>query len=305
MSVSIEHIRELELALDIRKTRDVADTLDLRYTVIYEGNGEPERYVVFMNGRTEWLEKYCYVPESLDLPKGTAVLTWDHRGQGASGGARSFVDDYETFSQDAAKIVSEVIGDKPYVIHAHSMGGLISLYATLKGYLKPHAMVLSSPLLGMPEEPIPPKVANPLAHVLTKLFLGAMSTGGGKFTTIPFERNRLTHSVDLYRRMQSGPYKSPGATFGWVAATFRAIETCFDPKYLAELTVPTLVLAGSEETVVDPKSFQRWVTVASAHAKADVQLRIFPGAKHELLSEIPSLYRQAIAATRAWLVPRL
>jgi hypothetical protein len=37
----------------------------------------------------------------------------------------------------------------------------------------------------------------------------------------------------------------------------------------------------------------------------DVQLRLVPGAKHELFSEVPEFYMPAIAATRAWLAPFL
>lgn len=305
MSVSTDRIRDIEKAMVIRTTRDVADTLDLRYGVLYEGEGEPSHYVVLLNGRTEWLEKYCYVLQDLGLPRSTALLTWDHRGQGASGGARSYVDDYESFATDAEKIVREVVGDKPYVVVAHSMGGLISLYATLSGRLKPRALVLASPLLGLPDQPVPRKAARPIARLLTRCFLGAVSTGSGNFTFIPFEMNRLTHSVEHYRRIQNAPYKSTGATFGWVWASFRAIDRCFEPEELAKLTVPTLVLGGSEESVVDASAFQAWVQVASAHAKAEVQLRILPGAKHELLAEIPSIYRQAIKIISTWIAPHL
>lgn len=305
MSESIERISELESRFVVRTIRDAADELDLRYGVFFAGTGAPKRYVVFLNGRTEWLEKYCYLATDLELPKDTAFLTWDHRGQGASGGARAYVEDYEAFAKDAVRIVDEVCGDKPYVLVSHSMGGLISLYATLKGYLKPKTLVLASPLLGMPDDPVPRKLAKPIASVLNQLFLGALSSGGGSFTKIPFERNRLTHSIAHYRRMQATPYPVPGATFGWVAATFKALDYCFDPSVLARLAVPTFVLAGSEESVVDRDAFQTWVQVAAKHAQADVQLRMIPGARHELFSEIPSYYLPTIHAVKTWLAPYL
>jgi lysophospholipase len=291
--------------LVVRVTGEERDSLDLRYAVHYAGAGVPARFVVFLNGRTEWIEKYLYLARDLGLPDDTAFLTMDHRGQGASGGARSYVEDYDDFAKDVAKVLAEAVGDKPYAVLSHSMGGLIALYATLTGRIAPRALVLSSPLLGLPDRPVPRPLAKPLAKALSAAFLGAVSSGGGKFTETPFEQNRLTHAVELYKRMQKTPYPCPGATFGWVAASFRAIDVCFDPRRLAGLTVPTLVLGGTDESVVDRAAFQRWVKAASEHAKADVQLRVIPGARHELFSEIPSYYDQALAAARDWLLPRL
>ena len=85
----------------IEKTRDNDNCLDLRYGT-YPTNNKFSKYVLFANGRTEWIEKYNYLPESLDLPKDTGFVSWDHRGQGGSGGARAMVDSYDSYSKDAA-----------------------------------------------------------------------------------------------------------------------------------------------------------------------------------------------------------
>jgi len=299
--MSIDRIEELAARFQVETIRDGRDRLDLRYGVYYRGTGEPRRYVLFLNGRTEWLEKYVYLPEDLGLPADTAFVSWDHRGQGGSGGARAYVDSYDSYAEDASRIVQRVVGDKPYVALSHSMGGLIALYATLTGRLKPEALVLSSPLLGLPNAPVPRSVARPLARLLTLCQLGTVSSGAGSFDTIPFEKNALTHDGDLYARMQRSPYKLPGATFGWVAASFKALDTCFSPASLQRLTTPTLVLGGSKDTVVDLAALPAWVQKASRFAKVDVQLCMVPGARHELLSETRDYYDVALAAIRGWL----
>lgn len=299
----LERIDSITAEFRLGSVRSEDDTLDLRYGVRYAGTGEPARYVVFLNGRTEWLEKYAYVAEDLNLPDGTAFLAWDHRGQGGSGGLRSYVDDYDTYASDTARIVAQATGGKPYVVVAHSMGGLIALYSTLAGRLAPAALVLCSPLLGLPNAPVPRRLARPLATLLTMLRLGPVSSGAGDFGATPFADNTLTHQPDLYRRIQDSPFKIPGATFGWVAATFRAIDACFDPQRLAALSAPTLVLGAGAETVVDADAFKAWVLAASRDAKAEVQLRLLPGARHELLSEIPDYYEPTLAAIRSFLKP--
>lgn len=280
--------------------RDKDDRLDLRYG-LFRGKAEPRRFVVFMNGRTEWIEKYAYLARDLRLPDDCGFLTWDHRGQGASGGARAFVDAYDTYARDAAAVVESVVAGRPYALVTHSMGGLIGLYAVLRGYLKPSSLVLSSPLLGMPNAPVPRALARPIATMLTLARLGTVSTGAGSMGGIPFADNLYTHHADRYARMQATPYPVGGVTFGWVAATFKALSLCFDPTELASLAVPTLVLAGTKEGIVEYEAFRRWVQLAAANAAGEVQLKLVQGAKHELFSEIPEYYDQAVGAVRGWL----
>ena len=261
--------------------------------------------MIFLNGRSEWIEKYAYIAADLALPAGTGFLTWDHRGQGASGGSRAHIDHYETFVQDAQHVIDRIVGNKPYVLIGHSMGALISLYGTLKGGLKPQALVLGSPLLGLPNRPVPRPLAKPLSKLLTQVGLGPCSSGAGGFEVASFADNILTHRPDLYQRIVAGPYKLPGATFGWVSASFQAIDVCFNPDYLAKLSVPTLVLGAAEESVVDPDCASNWVQVASKHAKADIELDVVHGARHELFSELPRLYDVAIKRSRSWILSHM
>ena len=55
---------------------------------LFTQQAECKRFVLFVNGRSEWIEKYHYLPELLQLPSDCGFLTLDHRGQGASGGTR-------------------------------------------------------------------------------------------------------------------------------------------------------------------------------------------------------------------------
>ena len=298
--MTIEHIDAITTKFRISRIPSADHSVDLRYGVYQTGSAQPERYVVFLNGRNEWLEKYAYVAADLDLGPSTRFLTFDHRGQGASGGARAHVDHYATYVSDTLNIIDEIVGNKPYVLMAHSMGALISLFGTLTGKLAPQAIVLGSPLLGLPRMPIPRPLAKPLSKFLTLCGLGAVSSNPAGFEVEPFAENVLTHNAELYRRIVATPYHIPGPTFGWVSASFAAVEACFTPRLLQGFKVPTLVLAGSAERVVDPEGAHRWVALAAAHAKAEIRLEVYEGARHELLSEIPSYYNAAIQAVRIW-----
>ncbi len=292
MSNSLEKIDRYTEKFRIETVRDHKDTVNIRYGVC--GNDNADRFVFFLNGRTEWVEKYSYLPFDLKLPSNTAFVAIDHRGQGGSGGARAFVESYDDYASDLAAVVEKVAAGKPYAVVAHSMGCLIGLYAALTGKINPKCLVLSSPLFGLPDEPVPKPIAKPLSKLLTTLGFANVSSGGGNFSRSTFERNKLTHDVDLFKRMQDTPFKVPGATFGWVAATFSAVDTVFDEDRLKEFHTPTLVLAGSEEEVVDPDSIRRWVRLNSERSGLDVRYHMIAGGRHELLSEIPAIYQQAV-----------
>jgi len=281
--------------------RDAAGECDIRYGHVPKSLLPVRKFVAFANGRTEWIEKYDYLPRDLALPEEFGFVTWDHRGQGASGGARAYVDSYDVYGSDAARVTGHVCADKPFALMAHSMGGLIALHAVLKGQIKPKALVLCSPLFGMPNVPVPRLLAKPSSRLLTHLKLGTLGSGAGNHTKRPFAFNNLTHDVARYRRMQHSPHPVGSATFGWVNQTFAAIDAVFSPANLRELTVPVLVIGGSSESVVDGDGFQRWTQLAAEHAKADIELVLVQGARHELLSEIPKYYEKTLAAARRWI----
>jgi len=299
MNYSLEKIERYIEKYRIETVRDHEDTVNIRYGIC--GNEKADRFVFFLNGRTEWVEKYSYLPFDLNIPESTGFVAIDHRGQGGSGGARAFVESYDDYASDLAAVIEKVAGDRPFAIVSHSMGSLIGLYATMTGKIKPECLVLSSPLFGLPDQPVPKPIAKPLSKFLTCVGMANVSSGGGNFSRASFARNKLTHDVDLFKRIQDTPYKVPGATFGWVTATFDAVETIFDETRLKDFRVPTLILVGSEEEVVDPDAIRHWVRINSERSDLEVQYHMIAGGRHELLSEIPVIYQEAIGHIQRFL----
>ena len=179
------------------------------------------------------------------------------------------------------------------------MGGLISLHAVLKGYLKPKALVMASPLLRLPQQPVPGNIAKPLSNILSKLKLDSVSTGAGSHTqNTPFEVNQLTHNYDRYQEMSRSLYPIPGATFGWANETFKALDEVFSEELLSNLEIPVLLMHGSNESVVDPSGFRDWITTAQKYSKAEIEYRVISGARHELYSEIDAYFDPAVSFTK-------
>ncbi len=297
----IKRINQATSEFKISTVRSKDGSLTIRYGVRYLGSGKPRAYILFLNGRSEWLEKYSYLHSDLCKKEDIAFVTMDHRGQGNSGGTRAYVRSYDDYAQDVATVVEEVIGTSPYVLVTHSMGGLIGLYGTLTGVISPKVLALSSPLLEFPNNPVPRPLARPLSKLISKAGFGNLSTGGGNFADIRFEDNKLTHHPELYARMAKNPYPIPGATFEWVKATFAALSTVYDAGYLEKLQAPTLILGGTKEEVVDPIGFTNWTNKASSISSVPVKYLEIEGAKHEMLAELPIYYDQVISAIRDWI----
>ncbi|MCX6118826.1 MAG: alpha/beta fold hydrolase [Proteobacteria bacterium] len=285
--------------LEFSTIRDSSDTLDLRFASL-PGSTKKERQLAFCTGRTEWSEKYAHLPEELKLNKNTGFTIWDHRGQGMSGGARAWIDNYDTYSKDAKTVIDKVFGNKPYNLMCHSMGGLIALNGIMKGMLSPRCLVLSSPLLGLPHRPMHPDYAYKISNVIAKIGLGHLNSRSGRHWKPPFERNLLTHSADRYQVIQNPPYPVPSATFEWVKATYEATKFILNPEFLKKLNIPILVLCGTEENVVDINAVPLWVEEARKYSQSSIDLHWIQGGLHELFYESKPIQDIACTYVMEW-----
>jgi lysophospholipase len=280
--------------------RDSSDTINIRWATYFPQPGTPRQWLVFLNGRSEWIEKYAYVAPDMHLPEDCGFLTMDHRGQGGSGGARSFVEDYSHFASDLRDIVNLIVGDAPYAIFGHSMGGLIALYAQMMGYIDAQRIALLSPLLGIPNSPIPTTLARPISKWISAVGLGPLSARRASPKEDTFAGNFLTGSYARFIDFCRSPYPCPPPTFQWVEATFRAFDEIFSHKNLSELTAPVLIVAAGREKVVDNNAIFNWVAEAEACKVKEIRFEIIREGLHELLSETPPIYRRTIDRLQHW-----
>jgi lysophospholipase len=285
--------------MEFQNVRDETDSATLRCGIA--GAKKPSHWLVFLNGRTEWSEKYEHLLQDLPMSDDCGFLTFDHRGQGASDGERAWIDSYDTFAKDLKKVIQTYVGDKPFDMVCHSMGGLIALTAIMNDYIRPHSLVLSSPLLGLPPKPFPPRVSGFLSGILSSVGFGKVNSGGANHWRPPFAKNTLTHSHARYQVIQQSPYPVPSPTFEWVRASWLATQKVFKRANLEKLTMPILVVGGTKEEVVDIECFRKWVVEASKYSQASVEFFWISGGKHELLFESPEFYNPTIEKIRSWL----
>ncbi|MEZ4742363.1 MAG: hypothetical protein R3B45_07945 [Bdellovibrionota bacterium] len=80
-----------------------------------------------------------------------------------------------------------------------------------------------------------------------------------KIIKILLVKNKLTHSFERYEKIQNAPYQIPSVTFGWVHATFQAMDEIFLPKAIKNLNTDVFIMGSPDDQVVDPSAWQKWV----------------------------------------------
>lgn len=261
------------------------DGCTIRYGFCQLGSGPIDRYVVFLNGRSDWMEKYEFLPTELDLPPTTAILSLDHRGQGKSEGQRAYIDSYDTYCDDLVAVLAETGVDKmPYDLISHSMGGLIALTAYTKNKIEPEQLILSAPLLRLPAKPIPHAVARPLAKTLKNVKLGTIKFPAGSERQASPATSVLTSWPLALRKIQTSTYPLEFVTPAWINATFEALNWLFTKEALESITAPITLFKAGKERVVDNQGLVDW----HHHCKVNqvpVEVVSFPEAQHEILNE--------------------
>jgi len=205
-------------------------------------------------------------------PFGVETYAVDLRGHGDSAGQKGHVDSWSQWIDDAAAffshVESQVSGE--VVPLGHSFGGAVMLSAVLAGRV-PHArrFVLSSPAMKL-------KVAVPS----WKASLGKMTSRLAPRLTMNNEVDartisRIPEVVEAYR---TDPLVHSKISSRMFTEWQRAAED--DLARAGEIKIPFLIVAGSDDALVDPEGSRR------LHDRAPTsELHIFEGRYHELFND--------------------
>lgn len=285
------------------------DDKTIRAAFIASSAEKPRGSVILAPGRTEYIEKYAETITDL-LACGFHVLTVDHRGQGWSDrlGSTHFAGHLDSFTKAAEHLARavEAVSDRltgRRILLSHSMGGAICLEALLVDAI-PNVVgaAFSAPMWGI------------LGPPGMKLLAKSLVVAGKAKDVAPslptmwqpeaFEANQVTHDLKRFARNNALMLAEPalqigGPTNGWLDEAFKALAS-FTPARLSRLNMPILVVSAEGETIVDNSSHVR-----ICGQLPNAQLRIIPGARHELLNETDAIRDQFWSLFDSWVGPLL
>ena len=200
---------------------------------------------------------------------GLAVVIYDNIGHGRSGGKRGHCPSYEALISimDKVLVVAESqFPDRPVLFYGHSMGGNLVLNYGIRNPLAAKAIVATSPYLRLAFKPPAwkMKLGKILLNVMPSLTMASGLDPKGISTideeVLKYKRDPLVH--DKVSPMYSLPVMHKGE---------EAILNA------AELKIPTLLLHGSADPIIDCKGTEEFHRNASTTTFAT-----FEKAYHEL-----------------------
>jgi alpha-beta hydrolase superfamily lysophospholipase len=110
--------------------------------------GEPWGTVLVVHGQGEHSGRHDATAGRF-AAAGLAASSYDHRGYGASGGRRAFVDQWDDLLDDVEdRLDAGRLDGVPSAIYGHSLGGLVVADYLLSDRPQPDVAVLSAPALG-------------------------------------------------------------------------------------------------------------------------------------------------------------
>ena len=236
--------------------------------------------ILFTHGQGEHSDCYHRLIAGFENT-GWNFIGWDLRGHGRSDGIRGYaqdfneyISDYDCFLKTALPLTE--VKNKPVILLAHSMGGLIQTCAWIKkSYAEEFpnikAQVLSSPLFGVAiTVPAWKDAGASLMHRLApKITLGNEI----KNEDLTRDKNVIReYEIDTYRhdRISSAVYLGFKREFPSVA------------EHAAEINLPTFLTVSDKDPVVSSEAALKIFDLFSTQIKG---LKIVEDAKHELFND--------------------
>ena len=252
--------------------------------------GDARAVIVIVHGAGEHSGRYEYVAQAL-TGDGYAVFALDHRGHGRSGGSRALIDSMDNAVADVDALVYDARVRHPSVpifMLGHSMGGTIALRYAIEHQHQLDGLVLSGPLAALEGAPAPLRlIGKALAAIAPKTPLIGVD---------PKVVSRDQAVVDAYIADPLVHHrKLPARTLAELAAAIDGF-----PETVTAITIPTLILYGSEDKLCPPAGSQM---LAERIAAQDKSIKAYPGLYHEILNEPER--DEVLADLRAWLAARL
>jgi alpha-beta hydrolase superfamily lysophospholipase len=230
---------------------------------IWQPEAGARRIVVLVHGYAEHGGRYAHVAKALSA-RGAVVVAPDHIGHGRSDGQRALIVDFEHVVDDLhalVELVTQRFPGLPVVMAGHSMGGLLT---------------------GRYAERYPEQLAG-------VAFLGAvlgdwqwardvLQYGIPEESSDPAGMSRDEKTVDEYASdplVYHGRYQRP-----LLEAEVAALDR-FNAE-LGRIVMPVMFLHGDADPFVP---YETSMAAVKQMPTKDLTIRVYPGARHELVNE--------------------
>lgn len=245
--------------------------------------------ICLVHGLGEHSGRYEHVGRAFS-GAGYALVAFDLRGHGKSGGQRGHTPSFESFMSDIDLLMAtgaQRFPGLPQFLYGHSLGGILVLNYGLRR--KPHiaGVIATSPGLhsSIREQKLKLAVASALAGLFPALPIPSGLDVAG-----------ISHDPEVVRKYREDPLVHGIGTARMAKETFTAIDWAL--AHAPEFPLPLLLMHGTGDRLAYFSGCQEF----ASHVNCEVTLRAWKGLYHELHNE--NEQEQIFASILEWLEPR-
>lgn len=231
----------------------------------WEPDVEPIGIVLVVHGYAEHGGRYGHVARALNR-RGIVVYADDHLGHGRSEGERALITDFDHVVDDLHELASRARAEhpgRPLVLVGHSMGGLLSARLAQRSPDDVQGVAFCGAVIGDWQW---------ARDVIEQ----------AELPYIPFDPAALSRDPATGKSYAADPLVYHGQyKRGLLEAEVEALDAFARDN--DRLTMPVAVFHGTDDPFVP---YERSVQAAHEMPTEDVTVRVYEGARHELLNEI-------------------
>ena len=238
-------------------------------------NNRPKALLSLIHGLGEHTGRYLHVGKSM-TDAGYALVGFDLRGHGKSGGARGHFPSLNAVMQDIrqfSKFLVQRYPDIPHFLYGHSLGGLLSLAYALQYPAGLNGVIVTGSALrsSLQEQKNKITMVNLLGSVLPSI-------------TVPsgLDAGTISRDTDVVQKYINDPLVHDKTSLGLGKAALKAIDQCF--THAKEFAPPLLIMHGSADKLTYPSGSEDFAKLA-IEANKDVTLKSWDGLYHEIHNE--------------------
>lgn len=237
----------------------------------------PRGVVFIVPGLGEHTGRYDSVAARLNA-EGYVVFSMDNQGTGGSEGLRLYVERFSHFVDDVLAFVRFIrarypaLESRPTFLLGHSMGGLISTLVAQREPTLFRGVVLSGPALGLAQPP-----SGFLRSVGRRL-----SKWAPKLPVRQLNADLVSHNKPVVELVKQDPFYSNVTLRARFANEMLEAQDCV-AESMAKATFAFLIVHGEDDQLCALSTAKRFCEQAPS---TDKQIATFPGAAHEVLTEL-------------------
>jgi alpha-beta hydrolase superfamily lysophospholipase len=241
----------------------------------WEPEGKPKAVVALIHGHGEHTGRYEHVARAM-TDAGYALVGFDLRGHGRSGGIRGHFPTWDAVIQDIRDffiLLTQRYIDLPQFLYGHSLGGLIVLTYTLKNKSGLKGVIATGAGLRSPIHEEKLKVT--MAKVLGSLMPTTLLASG-------LDNTVLSRDPEVVHAYQKDPLVHDRMSLGFGKAGLNATEFAWD--HAEEFSLPLLIMHGGADRNTYAHGSADFARLAAKNNQ-DVTLKLWDGLYHEIHNE--------------------